>query len=352
MTLRVDDVRRVGTTELEIPVLGLGTCPLGGVYAAIDEPTARATYEAAWDEGIRLYDTAPWYGLGQAEHRTGRALYERSRDTYILTTKVGRVLRAPRDRAAFVPPAWQGPLSFEPHHIFTYDAILRSYEDSLQRLGINQVDALYIHDLDSGYFRTPEALDAKLRELDQGGGYRALEELKRAGEIKAIGAGINERGMIRRFLANADLDVFLVASRYTLLEQEIYSDEIREAGKRGASIVVGGAFSSGILATGLIDGAKYEYGAVPENVVERVRRLSAIASDHGVALAAAALQFPLAAPEVASVVFGAVTPEEIRANVGHFVAPIPAAFWSELHGEGLIAESVPIPSENGKSTAA
>lgn len=341
--MRVDDRRRVGTTELEIPVLGLGTCPLGGVYAAIGEAAARATFEAAWEAGLRLYDTAPWYGLGQAEHRTGRALYERPRGDFVLTTKVGRVLRAPRDRAAFVPPAWQAPLSFEPHHVFTYDAIMRSYEDSLQRLGINRVDALYIHDLDGGYFRTPEALEVKLRELDQGGGYRALDELKRSGEIKAIGAGINERGMIRRFLALAELDVFLVASRYTLLEQDIYSDEIREAGKRGASIVVGGAFSSGILATGTIDGAKYEYDAAPRHVVDRVRRLAAVASAHGVALAAAALQFPLAAPEVCSVVFGAVTPEEVRANAGHLVAPIPAAFWSDLRSEGLIAEDVPVP---------
>ncbi len=235
--------RRVGTTSLEIPILGLGTCPLGGVYAAIGEAEARATYEAAWEGGIRLYDTAPWYGLGQAEHRTGRALYDRPRGDFVLTTKVGRVLRAPRDRAGFVPPAWQAPLAFEPHHVFTYDAIMRSYEDSLQRLGINQVEALYIHDLDSGYFSTAEALDGKLRELDQGGGYRALDELKRSGEVKAIGAGINERGMIRRFLAAADLDVFLVASRYTLLEHDIYADEIREAGKRVASVVVGGPFT-------------------------------------------------------------------------------------------------------------
>ena len=337
------DRRSVGNTDLRVPVLGLGTCPLGGVYAAIGEAEARATYQAAWDAGLRLYDTAPWYGLGQAEHRTGRALYDRPRDDYVLTTKVGRVLRAPRDRAGFVPPAWQAPLSFEPHHLFTYDAVMRSYEDSLQRLGINRVDVLYIHDLDSGYFRTPEALDAKLSELDQGGGYRALDELKRNGEVKAIGAGINERGMIRRFLEAADLDVFLVASRYTLLEHAIYADEIREAGRRGASVVVGGAFNSGILATGIVDGAKYEYGTAPPEVIERVRHLSAVAAAHGVALAAAALQFPLAAPEVCSVIFGAVTPAEVRQNIVHFSSEIPAGFWSDLRGEGLVGHDVPLP---------
>ncbi|MCB5411287.1 aldo/keto reductase [Pseudogemmobacter faecipullorum] len=335
--------REVGRTGLDIPVLGLGTCPLGGVYAAIGEAGARATYEAAWAGGIRFYDTAPWYGLGQAEHRTGRALYERPRGDYVLTTKVGRVLRAPRDRAGFTPPAWQAPLAFEPHHIFTYDAVMRSYEDSLQRLGINQVDALYIHDLDGGYFRTPEALEARLRELDQGGGYRALDELKRSGEIRAIGAGINERGMIRRFLEATDLDLFLVASRYTLLEHDIYQDEITAAGRRGASIVVGGAFSSGILATGLVEGAKYEYGAVPPGVADKVRRLSAIAAAHGISLAAAALQFPLAAPEVCSVVFGAVTPAEVTQNIAHFGAEIPQGFWSDLRSEGLVAPDVPLP---------
>jgi D-threo-aldose 1-dehydrogenase len=341
--MKPDERRRVGTTDLEIPVLGLGTCPLGGVYAAIGEPEASATFEEAWQAGLRLYDTAPWYGLGQAEHRTGRALYDRPRADYVLTTKVGRVLRAPRDRAGFVPPAWQAPLSFEPHHVFTYDAIMRSYEDSLQRLGINRVDALYIHDLDSGYFKTQEALDGKLRELDEGGGYRALDELKRSGEVKAIGAGINERGMISRFLAAADLDVFLVASRYTLLEHDIYFDEIAEAGRRGASIVVGGAFNSGILATGIVKGAKYEYGDAPAQIVERVTRLSAVAEAHGVALAAAALQFPLAAREVCSVVFGAVKPEEIRANIAHFTTSIPAGFWSDLRGEGLVPEGIPLP---------
>ncbi|BCP52192.1 oxidoreductase [Kaistia sp. 32K] len=340
--MQPDTLRRVGQTDLDIPVLGLGTCPLGGVYEAIDEATARATFEAAWNAGLRLYDTAPWYGLGQAEHRTGRALYEHDRDSYVLTTKVGRVLKAPRDRASFTPPNWAGALPFEHHHVFTYDAIMRSYEDSLQRLGINRVDALYIHDLDRGYFPSEEALNARLDDLEKGG-FRALEELKRSGEIKAIGAGINERGMINRFLDRFDLDVFLVASRYTLLEHDIYFDEIARVRERGASLVVGGVFNSGILATGAVDGAKYEYGKASAAVIERVRKLSDVARAHGVALPAAALQFPLAAPEVSSIIFGAVKPSEIVANVGHFTAVIPDAFWSDLRGEGLVHADVPLP---------
>lgn len=338
------DLRAVGKTDLKLPVLGLGTCPLGGVYAAIDEANARETFEASWDAGLRFYDTAPWYGLGQAEHRTGRTLYDRPRQEYIITTKVGRVLRAPKNRATYQPPAWQAPLQFEVQHEFTYDAIMRSYEDSLQRLGINQVDALYIHDLDRGYFPEDDALNAKFQELDNGG-YRALEELKSSGEIKAIGAGINERGMISRFLEGADLDVFLVASRYTLLEHEIYHDEIVKAGKRGASIVVGGAFNSGILATGVTDDAKYEYDKAPEHIVEKVRKISRVADAHNIPLAAAALQFPLAAPEVASVIFGAVTSKEIKQNVDHLGTKIPNAFWSDLLTEKLLPDGVPIPSD-------
>ncbi len=339
----LNTTRRVGQTDLHIPVLGLGTCPLGGVYEEIDEATARATFDAAWNSGLRLYDTAPWYGLGQAEHRTGRALYEKERDGYVLTTKVGRLLRSPRDRASFRPVNWAGALPFEHHHVFTYDAIMRSYEDSLQRLGINRVDALYIHDLDSGYFRSEEELNARLSDLEKGG-YRALEELKRGGEVKAIGAGVNERGMIDRFLDRFDLDVFLVASRYTLLEHDIYFDEVVRAVKRGASLVVGGVFNSGILATGPVDEAKYEYGKAAPSIIERVRKLGDIAKSHNVSLPAAALQFPLAAPEVASVVFGAVKPAEIEANVAHFKSRIPPGFWSDLRAEGLVHPEIPLPA--------
>jgi len=340
--MRPNELRTVGKTDLKLPVLGLGTCPLGGVYAAIDETRARATFEASWDAGLRFYDTAPWYGLGQAEHRTGRTLYDRPRQDYILTTKVGRVLHAPKNRATYKPPAWQAPLQFDVKHEFTYDAIMRSYEDSLQRLGINQVDALFIHDLDHGYFAEESELDAKFNELDTGG-YKALEELKSSGEVKAIGAGINERGMINRFLDGADLDVFLVASRYTLLEHEIYRDEIVRAGGHGASVVVGGAFNSGILATGVTDDAKYEYGKAPESVIERVKQLTRVANAHNVPLAAAALQFPLAAPEVVSVVFGAVSSKEVEQNVSYLDVKIPDAFWSDLRNDNLLPDDIPSP---------
>lgn len=338
------DTRRVGRTGLELPVMGLGTAPLGGIYAQIGEADATATFRAAWEGGLRLFDTAPWYGLGRAEHRTGAALRDRPRDAFTLTTKVGRVLRAPRDRRGFEPPVWQAPLEFEVHHAFDYDSIMRSYEDSLQRLGINRVDALYIHDLDRGYFPDDDALTEKFRALERGG-YRALEELRRTGEVSAIGAGINEAGFIPRFLDGMDLDLFLVASRHTLLEQAIYTSEIIPAAARGASIVVGGVFNSGILATGPSETAKYEYGNAPARVIDRVRHLTRIAEAHGVSLAAAALQFPMAAPEIASVVFGAASAHEVEQNIAHFTATLPAAFWSDLRGEGLLEPEVPLPGD-------
>ena len=192
-------------------------------------------------------------------------------------------------------------------------------------------------------FQAEKELDAKFRELDEGG-YRALDELKSSGEIQAIGAGINERGMISRFLKGASLDVFLVASRYTLLEHDIYLDEIVPAGKAGASIVIGGAFNSGILATGATDDAKYEYDSAPDDIVERVKQIARIADAHNVALPAAALQFPLAAPEIASLVFGAVNASEVEANVSHFAKKIPSAFWSDLQSEQILLKELPLPS--------
>lgn len=335
--------RRLGRTALDIPVFGVGTCPLGDLFEPIPEEDARATLEAAWDAGVRLYDTAPWYGLGQGEHRTGRALYRRPRQDHVLSTKVGRRLFAPRDRKGFRGGPWKGGLAFDHVHDYTRDGILRSYEDSLQRLGINKVDILYIHDLDSGYFPQEADLLAKLRELETGG-FRALEELKAAGEIAAVGAGINQRGMIGRFLDRFPLDVFLVASRYTLLKQDIF-DELLRARREGAGIVVGGVFNSGILATGPSAEARYEYAAAPAGVLKRVRRLDAVASRHRTPLAAAALQFPFGFDAVASVLSGPSRAAEIVENAALFQQPVPADFWRELKAEGLLADDIPTPTQ-------
>ena len=339
---RITDRRSVGRTGFEIPVLGVGACPLGELFEEIPEPVAAETLDTAWASGVRLYDVAPWYGLGLGEHRIGRALYRRPRADYVLSTKVGRLLKAPRDRARIRPGPWKGGLAFDHVYDYSYDGIWRSYEDSLQRLGVNKIDILYIHDLDTGYFPYEQDLLAHLRALETGG-FRALEELKRTGEIQAYGAGINEAGMINRLLDRHPLDVFLVAGRYTLLEQGIYADELRRTAREGASIVIGGVFNSGILATGASNAARYEYPAAPAPIQERVRRLEDLAKRHGIALAAAALQFPLGFEAVASVLFGPSRPEEAAANARHFETPIPSDFWAELREESLVGEDVPLP---------
>src|SRR6266536_5277291 len=231
--------RRVGKTDLQVTSLGFGGATLGDARGAIPEAQSVLTIEAAYAAGIGYFDTAPWYGTGKSEHRMGSVLRTKPRDSFVLSTKVGRVLVRPRDLAAFANRRWGAGLPFEVTFDYTRDGILRAYEDSLTRLGLNRVDALLIHDLDLGYHQSEEGVTARLDELASGGGFRALQELKEAGEIKAIGAGINVTGMIPRFLERFDLDVFIVAMPYTLLNQDALDAELPLIEQRGASVVIG-----------------------------------------------------------------------------------------------------------------
>jgi len=333
--------RQLGRSGLQLPTLGLGTCPLGGLFDVIDEASADATFEAAWAAGLRFYDTSPWYGRGLAELHLGHLLRGKPRQDYVLSTKVGRRFFRPANRRTFNPKPWVGGLAFDHVHDYSYDGILRSYEDSLLRLGINKVDTLVIHDLDRGYFKDEDVLLHYFRQLEQGG-FRALDELKAASEISAVGAGINECGMIDLFLDRYPLDFFLVASRYTLLEQEIF-DELLRCRREGAAIVIGGVFNSGILATGPVGGARYEYNAASVDRLERVHRIEMVCRHHAVPLAAAALQFPFGLDIVTSVIPGAVRPIEIQQNLSLFQHPIPAELWFDLRRQGLLREDVPHP---------
>jgi len=333
--------RQLGRSSIGLPVFGLGTCPLGGLFDSINESDADATFEAAWNAGLRYYDTAPWYGRGLAELHVGHLLRDKPRHEYRLSTKVGRRFFRPAERSNFSPAPWVGGIPFDHVHDYSYDGILRSYEDSLLRLGINSVDTLLIHDLDRGYFKSEDALLAQFRQLENGG-FRALDELKSSGEISAIGAGINERGMIDLFLDRYPLDFFLVASRYTLLEQDIF-DELLRCRHEGVGVVIGGVFNSGILATGPTAGSRYEYTSAKPETLERVRRIDAVCRSHDVPLAAAALQFPFGLDIVAAVIPGAVRAAEIATNLRHFEHPIPAALWRDLRANGLLREDVPTP---------
>ncbi|WP_027796751.1 aldo/keto reductase [Paraburkholderia acidipaludis] len=333
--------RRIGRTALEVSALSLGTAPLGGLYRDLTEEEAQDTVDAAWDAGLRFFDTAPHYGHTKAEHRLGAALRRRPRGEFVLSTKVGRHF-VPRTHPYDGSEGWQDPLPFEAIYDYTRDGILRSFEDSQQRLGIVEIDILLVHDI--GRFTHGDRNAHYWRQLTEGGGFRALDELRSAGMVKALGFGVNEREVILEAMREFDIDCALLAGRYTLLEQAPLDDLLPACLERGVSLLLGGAFNSGILAHGLSGDRKFNYGDAPPEVVERVARLEAVCRGFNVPLAAAALQFPYAHPAIATVLNGARNPAEVRENAASFEVPIPAGLWTALRDEGLIDPRAPLPA--------
>ena len=334
--------RNLGRTGVGLTQLGLGAVPLGDLYVKLSDQDATQTMDAAWQAGVRYFDTSPWYGRGQSEHRVGRFLYERPRDQFVLSTKVGRVLRRPLRPGPFDTGMWKSGLHFDHAFDYSYDGVMRSFEDSLQRLGINSVDLLLIHDIDFWHHKTEAKVGAYLAQLFTGG-WRALAELRDQGAIKGIGAGINELGMIPRFLDLFDIDFFLVAMRHTLLEQEMLDAEFPRCAERGVGIVIGGVYNSGILATGAVPGAYYNYAPAGAEIMERVKRIEGVCRGHGVPLAAAALQFPLGHPIVASVIPGSNSAAQAKQNADAVSHAIPGDFWAELKHKGLLRADAPVP---------
>ena len=330
-------------TGVAVTELGLGTAPLGDLFDVVEEDEASGLLKAAWDGGVRYYDTSPWYGRGQAEHRVGRALYRKPRDQYVISTKIGRTLHRPRKPGPFDRGEWLGGLDFETVFNYGYDGVMRSFEDSYQRLGINQIDVLIIHDLDTWHHKSQAKVDHYMGQLFTGG-WRALEELRNQGLIKGIGAGFNTMGTIPRYLDLFDMDFFLIAMRYTLLEQAVLDVEFPRCAERGVGIVIGGTYNSGILATGAVPNAMYNYEPAQGPVLEKVAAMEAVCKRHGVPLAAAALQFPLGHPIVASVIPGAISRRQVEMNLAAFKHPIPADLWAELKHEKLIREDAPVPA--------
>ena len=267
------DKRKLGKTGVEVTQLGFGSAPLGELFVRLDEATAAATLKAAWDAGIRYYDTAPYYGRGLAEIRCGRFLDPKPRSEFVLSTKVGRWFFPPAKPHEFQTEPWAGGLRFNHVHDYSYDGIMRSYEQSQMRLGMNCIDLLLIHDLDFWFHLTEAKVSAHLSQLFTSG-WRALDELRSHGLVRGVGAGINELGMMPRFLDMIPLDFFLVALRYTLMEQDVLKEEFPYCQRAGVGVVVGGVFNSGITATGPIPGAKYNYlDATPEEM-DRVTKIS------------------------------------------------------------------------------
>jgi D-threo-aldose 1-dehydrogenase len=337
--------RSLGRSAVEVTALGFGGNVLGNLYAAIAADVARETVEAAYDTGVRYFDTAPLYGHGLSERRIGDVLRDLPRDSFVLSTKVGRLLR-PHGR---VPPPrlsyeeggiFTNELPFQPTFDFSYDATLRSFEDSLQRLGMNRIDVLLIHDADE-WSQGPRYRD--VLRLVETGTLKALQRLKDEGLIGAFGAGVNEALACENLMDIGPFDCFLLAGRYTLLEQGALDGLLPRCEREGVSIILGAPFNSGILVTGAIPEARYNYLPAPEALKAHVAKIERVCAAHDVPLAAAALQFTLAHPAVATVIPGSKTPGEARQNAAWINHPVPAAFWSDLRAENLIRADAPIP---------
>ncbi len=334
--------RRVGKTDCTLPELGFGAAAMGNLYAAMDDAQAEATLDAALAAGFCYFDTAPHYGRGLSERRLGDAL--RGRQDVIVSTKVGRLMEPDatiiddRERDGF-----HTAMPFRARYDYTHDGILRSHEHSLQRLGLGRVDLLFIHDI--GRVTHGEA-DAKYREqLTTGGGFKALERLRDEGSIAGFGLGVNEVEVCLDLMEEARFEVILLAGRYTLLEQGALDGFFPACAAADTAIVIGGPYNSGILATGSEAAARYNYAPAPETVLGKVRALEAVAARHGVTLPAAALAFVLAHPQIASVIPGIADPRQVSDTMRLYAEPIPAAFWMELRGQGLVRPDAPLPGE-------
>jgi len=332
-------VRRIGRRDLAVSQLGVGTLPFGSHAGDDTDASIGAAFAAAHAAGLRYFDTAPLYGVGVSEHRLGACLRGIDRRSVVLSTKVGRLLRPLAGGAA--PGVCAGTPPFDIEFDYSYDATLRSLDASLQRLGTNAIDIVLIHDVNRRW--QGDLVEQRYREAIEGA-HRALCELRAAGTIKAIGVGVNDWQILLRFAADGDFDCFMLAGRYSLLDHTSLDRFMPECERRQISVLMAAPFNSGILATGATAGATYFYTEADAQIVARTKRIEAVCARHGVAIAAAALQFPLAHPAVASVVTGMRSEREVDANVAHCQARIPGDFWAELKAEGLIGAAAPIPA--------
>ena len=331
--------------ELHITELGFGGAPLGNLYRPMTEKEVRVMLEAVWASGCRYFDTAPLYGLGLSETRLNGFLRPKPRSSYLISTKVGRLLelcdskqRSRRDG----PGAFFETPSRRERYDYSYDGVMRSLEFSLERLGLDQIDIVYAHDVDAYTHGSKEAAEARIKEF-MTGGYRALEKLRASGAIKAIGAGVNEWQFAETLARTGDFDLFLLAGRYTLLEQEALTSFLPLCVEKRIGVVVGGPFNSGILATGVKADAHYNYGPAPEDVKDRVRRIQQVCKGFKVKLPEAALRFSLGHPAVVSVIAGAQRASEAKRNAAMMNAKIPSALWRALKAERLVRQDAPAP---------
>ncbi|MFV0493121.1 MAG: aldo/keto reductase [Pseudorhodobacter sp.] len=337
--MKPDSKVKFGRVDLEVTPFGFGTAPIGNIFREIDEETSDAMIQTAWDAGVRFFDTAPMYGHGLSELRTGHSLRWKGRDDFVLSSKVGRILKPARKADIDYAP-WTNAGRFTMHFDYSYDGTMRSFEDSLQRLNLERMDICFIHDIDV-YTRGNEQPEVFRMAMD--GAWKALSALRDQGVVKAIGVGVNEWEVCHAALQQRDFDCFLLAGRYTLLEQEALDGFLPLCAERGAAVVVGGGYNSGILATGARAGAKYNYAPAPDDIMDRVRKIEAVCATYDVPLPAAALQFVVAHPAVPTFMAGTRTVEQLQQNLAWFSHPIPDQFWADLKARGLLREDAPTP---------
>lgn len=331
---------RLNNGGLDFTEIGMGGAPLGNLYRAISDDEAHAVLERAWEAGLRYYDTAPLYGFGLSETRMNRFLRGKPRDEYILSTKVGRLLSAATEETRDGIGKWFDIPARKEIYDYSRDGILRSIEFSLERLGVDRIDVLFVHDIDLSNHGTQDVLDEKLAELMKSG-HQALVELREQGVITAFGAGVNEWQPCQWMAERGDFDLFLLAGRYTLLEQEALETFLPLCEEKGIGLVIGGAYNSGILATGPKPGAFYNYEVAPQEILDRVTAIEAVCSSHGVRLVDAAFRFPLHHPAVVSVIPGGQGLPEMESNIAAAKADIPLQLWEELKAKGLMRADAP-----------
>jgi D-threo-aldose 1-dehydrogenase len=315
---------------IDLTPLSFGGAPIANLFTPLSDEDARGAIDAAWDRGIRYFDTAPHYGLGLSERRLGEALRARPRDEYVLSTKIGRVLEPFAGGDYDEEGGFAVKVTARRRWDFSRDGVHRSLHDSLERLGLDRVDIVFIHDCD----------DHRAQAFDEA--IPALTELRDQGVVRAIGAGMNQSAMLTDFVRETDVDVHLLAGRYTLLEQTALDDLLPACVERGVRIVAGGVFNSGLLALPEPpDDATYNYRRAPREQLSRAREIAAVCARHGVSLPAAALAFPRRHPAIATVCVGARTAAEVERNADLFAAEIPDDLWAELKAEGLLREDAP-----------
>jgi D-threo-aldose 1-dehydrogenase len=340
MAIKSRKWQRIENGGLTFTELGFGAAPLGNLYRAIGGDGAQEILDRAWEGGVRYYDTAPLYGLGLSETRLNRFLRGKNRDDYVLSTKVGRLMQVctPQDRSGF--GKWFDVPARQEVYDYSYDGVMRSFEFSFERLGVDRIDILWAHDLCISTHGSQAASDARVDEL-MDSGYGAMVSLRDQGVVKAIGGGINEWEVCQTLAERGDFDLFLLPGRYTLLEQESLDSFLPLCESRGIGIVIGGPYNSGILASGPKPGAFYNYEPAPPPILEKVGKIEAVCQSHGVSLIDAAFQFPLMNPNVVSVIPGGQSVEQMASNLSAAEAVIPPALWTELKEQGLMREDAP-----------